>query len=209
LDPVGQPHRDPLAALQAGGIEISGHNIDRALQLSPGEPACGIAQGRGLRALGRMLPHERVEGVVSPQALRVIAPRRSRCVQGEKGICHPSSCIRAHRPGKVASSTKGRHTMLQDLMPYAERIAEKLKARKETVSVGESSTAGLISAALLAVPGASAYFIGGAVVDTRVSRTQLVRVSEEELAPPKDITPATAHHALLFPHQTIDALAPT
>jgi nicotinamide-nucleotide amidase len=88
--------------------------------------------------------------------------------------------------------------MLQDLMPYAERIAEKLKARKETVSVGESSTAGLISAALLAVPGASAYFIGGAVVYTRVSRTELLRVTEEEMTALKDVTPSTEPYALLF-----------
>jgi len=88
--------------------------------------------------------------------------------------------------------------MLQDLMPYAERIAEKLKARKETVSVGESSTAGLVSAALLAVPGASAYFVGGAVVYTRVSRTELLRVTEEEFAAMKDITPSTEPYALLF-----------
>src|ERR1700749_3202997 len=88
--------------------------------------------------------------------------------------------------------------MLQDLMPYAERIADKLKARKETVSVGESSTAGLVSAALLAVPGASAYFIGGAVVYTRVSRTELLQVSEAEFAALKDITPSTEPYALLF-----------
>ena len=88
--------------------------------------------------------------------------------------------------------------MLQDLMPYAERIAEKLKTRKETVSVGESSTAGLVSAALLGVAGASAYFIGGAVVYTRTSRTELLRVSEEEFAALKDITPSTEPYALLF-----------
>ena len=57
--------------------------------------------------------------------------------------------------------------MLQDLLPQAERIAALLKARNETISVAESSTAGMISAALLAVPGASAYFMGGAVVYTR------------------------------------------
>ena len=88
--------------------------------------------------------------------------------------------------------------MLQDLMPYAERIGAKLKARGETVSIAESSTAGMISAALLAVPGASAYFIGGAVVYTRVSRTELLRVSEEEFAAMKDITPSTEPYALLF-----------
>ena len=54
-----------------------------------------------------------------------------------------------------------------DLIPLAERIAAILKARKETVAVAETSAGGLISAALLAVPGASAYFIGGGVLYTR------------------------------------------
>ena len=88
--------------------------------------------------------------------------------------------------------------MIDELLPQAERIAAKLKARKETISVGESSTAGLISAALLAIPGASAYFVGGAVVYTRVSRTELLRVTEAEFAALKDITPSTEPYALLF-----------
>jgi PncC family amidohydrolase len=99
--------------------------------------------------------------------------------------------------------------MLQDLMPYAERIAAKLKARGETVSVGESSTAGLVSAALLAVPGASAYFIGGAVVYTRVSRTELLQVTDEEFAAMKDITPSTEPYALLFARKIKERLSTT
>lgn len=99
--------------------------------------------------------------------------------------------------------------MLQDLMPYAERIAAKLKARKETVSVGESSTAGLISAALLAVPGASAYFIGGAVVYTRVSRSELLRVSEADLAALQGVTPSTEPYALLFARKIKERLDTT
>jgi PncC family amidohydrolase len=97
--------------------------------------------------------------------------------------------------------------MLQDLLPYAERIAAKLKARKETISVGESSTAGLISAALLAVPGASAYFVGGAVVYTRVSRTELLRVTEEEFAAMAGITPSTEPYALLFARKIRERLS--
>ena len=99
--------------------------------------------------------------------------------------------------------------MLQDLLPYAERIAVKLKARKETISVGESSTAGLISAALLAVPGASAYFIGGAVVYTRASRTELLRVTEEEFAAMSGITPSTEPYALLFARKIRERLSTT
>jgi PncC family amidohydrolase len=52
-------------------------------------------------------------------------------------------------------------------MVHAERIAATLKARKETVAVAESAAGGLICAALLAVPGASAYCLGGIVIYTR------------------------------------------
>jgi PncC family amidohydrolase len=58
---------------------------------------------------------------------------------------------------------------MRELMPLAERIGAALKARRQTVAVAESSAGGLISAALLAVPGASAYFVGGGVFYTRQS----------------------------------------
>ncbi len=63
---------------------------------------------------------------------------------------------------------------MQDLIPRAEKAGVLLKARGETVVVAESSTGGLISAALLALPGASAYFLGGAVVYTQVARRVLI-----------------------------------
>src|SRR3546814_10285017 len=63
---------------------------------------------------------------------------------------------------------------MQTLLPLAEQIAVRLKARGETVAVSESSTGGLVSAALLAVPGASAYFLGGAVVYTKKAREVLI-----------------------------------
>jgi PncC family amidohydrolase len=56
---------------------------------------------------------------------------------------------------------------MKELMPQAEKIAAILKARNETITVAESSTGGLVSAALLAVAGASAYYKGGSVVYTR------------------------------------------
>jgi PncC family amidohydrolase len=62
---------------------------------------------------------------------------------------------------------------MQDLIPRAEKAGGLLKARRETVVVAESSTGGLISAALLALPGASAYFLGGAVVYTQTARAAL------------------------------------
>ena len=51
----------------------------------------------------------------------------------------------------------------------AARIAELLIARKQTLAVSESSAGGLISAALLAVPGASAFYRGGGVIYTGVA----------------------------------------
>ena len=59
---------------------------------------------------------------------------------------------------------------MKDLVATAEKIAARLIERRQTIAVAESSTGGLISAALLAVPGASAYFLGGAVVYTRDAR---------------------------------------
>jgi len=56
------------------------------------------------------------------------------------------------------------------LQTLANSVGALLKQRGETVAVAESSTGGLISAALLAVPGASAYFVGGSVVYTAPAR---------------------------------------
>src|SRR5262247_758128 len=63
---------------------------------------------------------------------------------------------------------------MQDLIVRAEKIARLLKHRGESVAVAESSTGGLIAAALLALPGASAYFLGGAVVYTQAARRALL-----------------------------------
>ena len=68
---------------------------------------------------------------------------------------------------------------MQDLLPLAEKIGARLKARKETVAIAESSTGGLISAALLSVPGASVYFMGGSVIYTRTARTVLMGITPE------------------------------
>ncbi|MGE5202813.1 MAG: CinA family protein [Acidobacteriota bacterium] len=84
---------------------------------------------------------------------------------------------------------------MQDLFPKAETIGARLKARGETLVVAESSTGGLISAALLAVPGASAYFLGGAVVYTRQSRRELLGIPDSALA---SMRPSTETYALLL-----------
>jgi PncC family amidohydrolase len=63
---------------------------------------------------------------------------------------------------------------MQELIARADKVARLLKQRGETIAVAESSTGGLIAAALLALPGASAYFLGGAVVYTQVARRALL-----------------------------------
>jgi nicotinamide-nucleotide amidase len=67
---------------------------------------------------------------------------------------------------------------MQDLIARAEKAGALLKSRGETIVVAESSTGGLISAALLALPGASAYFLGGAVVYTQVARRALMDIGD-------------------------------
>ncbi|MFC3226479.1 CinA family protein [Marinibaculum pumilum] len=67
------------------------------------------------------------------------------------------------------------------LLPAASRIAEILKAREQTLAVSESAAGGLISAALLAVPGASAFYLGGGVIYTRPARRALLGLSDREV----------------------------
>lgn len=81
------------------------------------------------------------------------------------------------------------------LTQYTQRLAATLTAYKQTVTVAESSTGGLISASLLAVPGASAYFKGGSVIYTLASRKQLLRMQRDDVA---GLEPMTEAMALAF-----------
>lgn len=83
---------------------------------------------------------------------------------------------------------------MTQLESLAEKVAARLIARKETIAIAESSTGGLIAAALLAVPGASAYFIGGAVVYTKASRAALLGIGDAEMT---GMRPSTEAYALL------------
>jgi nicotinamide-nucleotide amidase len=87
---------------------------------------------------------------------------------------------------------------MRDLVPIAEKIAAKLIERRQTIAVAESSTGGLISAALLAVPGASAYFLGSAVVYTRDARRILMDIPDEAM---KGIRSASEPYAKLLAGQ--------
>ena len=83
---------------------------------------------------------------------------------------------------------------MPSLAALAEAVGDLLKARRETVAVAESSTGGLIAAALLAAPGASAYFVGGGVIYTHKAREVLLEV---DLARHPGMRPSTEAYALL------------
>jgi PncC family amidohydrolase len=87
---------------------------------------------------------------------------------------------------------------MKELVTIAEKIATQLIARKQTIAVAESSTGGLISAALLSVPGASAYFLGGAVVYTRDARRLLMDIPDDAM---KGIRSASEPYANLLAGQ--------
>ena len=70
---------------------------------------------------------------------------------------------------------------MQTLLPLATEIGDILKARRETVAISESSAGGLISAALLAAPGASRYYRGGGVIYTPQAFRGLLGLTREEL----------------------------
>ena len=70
---------------------------------------------------------------------------------------------------------------MSELTSLAMPVAALLKARKQTIAVAESSAGGLISAALLAVPGASAYFLGGGVIYTQPARRALLGVPDDSV----------------------------
>ena len=71
---------------------------------------------------------------------------------------------------------------MADLISLGRSAGELLKGSGQTVAVAESSTGGLISAALLSLPGASAYFVGGGVIYTRHARAGLLMMPESEVA---------------------------
>ena len=86
---------------------------------------------------------------------------------------------------------------MPELLALSAPVGALLKDRRQTIAVAESSTGGLVSAALLAVPGASAYFRGGGVVYTREAKIALAGISEAALESDRAATEA---HALALAH---------
>src|SRR5487761_2041612 len=95
---------------------------------------------------------------------------------------------------------------MRSLSPLAEKIAARLIERKETIAVAESSTGGLIAAALLSVPGASAYFMGGAVVYTKTARAALLGLGDADV---QGLRPSTEAYAQLNARRVRERLGTT
>ena len=95
---------------------------------------------------------------------------------------------------------------MQDLLPLAEQLGARLKARQETIAVAESAAGGLIAASLLAMPGASAYFIGSTVVYTYKSRSALLGISDAALT---GMRPSTEAYARLLARHIRERLGAT
>jgi nicotinamide-nucleotide amidase len=85
--------------------------------------------------------------------------------------------------------------MNEEMLALAARVGERLRQAGQTVAVAESSAGGLAAAALLAQPGASAYFRGGAVVYTGDAKSLLLGLSREAISQPRAATP---EHALIL-----------
>jgi PncC family amidohydrolase len=95
---------------------------------------------------------------------------------------------------------------MSSLASMAEAVGALLKERDETAAIAESSTGGLISAALLAVPGASAYFVGGGVIYTQKARQILLGI---DLGSHPGMRPSTEPYALLLANTTREKLGTT
>jgi|SRR5882672_3243114 len=85
-------------------------------------------------------------------------------------------------------------------------VGKLLKERGQTLAVAESSAGGLINAALVAVPGASAWYLGGCIVYTGASRAGLLGITREEMAA---LRPSTEAFARLLARRTRERLGAT
>jgi PncC family amidohydrolase len=95
---------------------------------------------------------------------------------------------------------------MPELQDTAASVGAALKEKQQTVAVSESSCGGLLSACLVSIPGASAYYVGGAVVYTRTGQKGLLHVPDEAMA---NIRASTEEYALLNARTVREALGTT
>ena len=92
------------------------------------------------------------------------------------------------------------------LSTLSSSIARLLVEKKQTVGVAESAAGGLISASLLAIPGASAYFMGGTIVYTQFARRGLLQVPDDAV---QGIRSSTEAYALVKARRVRELLGTT
>ena len=95
---------------------------------------------------------------------------------------------------------------MPDLESMATSVAAALRERQHTVSVSESSGGGLISACLVAIAGASDYYVGGVVSYTRDAQKGFMHVPDEAM---QGIRASTEAYALLNARALLDAVGTT
>ena len=95
---------------------------------------------------------------------------------------------------------------MPDLSPMATSVAAALREKQHTVSVSESSGGGLISACLVAIAGASDYYVGGVVSYTRDSQKGFLHVPDEAM---QGIRASTEAYALLNARALREAVGTT
>ncbi len=83
---------------------------------------------------------------------------------------------------------------MTELSALSVSVGDLLKQKGHTIAVSESSCGGLLSAALVAVPGASAYYLGGSIIYTRAAQHGLLRVPDEAM---EGLRASTEAYALL------------
>jgi nicotinamide-nucleotide amidase len=70
---------------------------------------------------------------------------------------------------------------MEQLFTLGEQVGAARRRRPTTLALAATSPRGLISAALLAVPGASAYYLGGGVIYTPRARHRLLDLKREDM----------------------------
>src|SRR5690606_11550245 len=100
-----------------------------------------------------------------------------------------------HAARRLLAVTNRLGGIMQALLAHAGELGDGLRQRGETVAVAESSAGGLIAAALLAQPGASAFFLGGAVVYTAQAREALLSITVADMT---DMRSASEPYAMLL-----------
>lgn len=95
---------------------------------------------------------------------------------------------------------------MSEFSVLSDAIAALLKERGQTIAVAESSAGGLINAALVAVPGASAWYLGGGIVYTKVGRTALLGIEAKDV---KGMRSASEPYAKLLAQRVREKLGAT